>query len=96
MLAIDLACALLLAFAALAALIAAAGVLRSRNTFAALHCSAAAAILVPILALLAVIVRAPLGQPTLQMLVVALVLIAGAPVTSHVIGMAEYRRRPRS
>lgn len=96
MLVIDVATAALLALAALAATIAAVGIAKSHNNFAALHCSSAASILVPPLALIAVMIEVPLGQPTLQMLFVVAALLAGAPVTSHVIGMAEYRRKPRS
>lgn len=96
MLVIDLATAALLALAAVAATIAAIGVAKARNNFAAIHCSSAAAILVPPLALIAVVIQVPLGQPTLQMLVVVATLLAGAPVTSHIIGMAEYRRKERS
>lgn len=84
-----------LAAAALCALISAIGIARSRNNFAALHCSSAAAVLVPLLAMLAVFIRIPAGQPTLQMLIVTVILLAGAPITSHLIGMAEYRRKPR-
>jgi multisubunit Na+/H+ antiporter MnhG subunit len=96
MLVIDIATAAILALASLAATIAALGVATSRNNFAAIHCSSAAAILTPLLALIAVVIRVPLGQPTLQMLLVTVALLAGAPVTSHVIGMAEHRRKLRS
>ncbi|HET7814845.1 MAG TPA: monovalent cation/H(+) antiporter subunit G [Candidatus Baltobacteraceae bacterium] len=96
MLAIDIATAAILALAAAASTLAAVGVAKSRNNFAAIHCSSAAAILTPPLALIAVIIQVPLGQPTLQMLLVTVTLLIGAPITSHIIGMAEYRRKPRT
>lgn len=88
--------AALLALAALCASVAAVGVLRSRNNFAALHCAAAGSILAPVFAFAAVIVRVPAGQPTLQMLIVFLAIIAGGPISSHAIAVAEYRRRPKT
>lgn len=91
----DVTSTIFLAAAALAALIASIGVVRSKNNFAALHCSSAAAILVPVLSLIGLVIRIPAGQPTIQMLLVAAILLAGAPVTSHVIGSAEYRRKPQ-
>ena len=91
----DVASAAFLALAALAGTIAAIGLVRSRNNFAALHCTGAAAVLVPLLSLVGLTIRIPAGQPTIQMLLVTAILLAGAPITSHVIGMAEYRRKPR-
>jgi multicomponent Na+:H+ antiporter subunit G len=77
------------------ALLAALGVVRSKNNLAALHCAGVLNVMAPPLALLAVLVSTGLGMSSLKMLVVTVVLLLGAPITSHAIAVAEHRRKPR-
>lgn len=76
------------------ALIAITGVLRSKNNLAALHCAAVGNVLLPIFAMIAVLIDIPAGQATVKMAVLTIVLLAGGPITSHAIAVAEYRRNP--
>lgn len=77
------------------AVISAIGVYRSKNNFAALHCAGVTNVMLPILALIAVILIVPAGQPTVKMAVLFVILMMGGPITSHAIGVAEYRRKSR-
>lgn len=85
----------ILLIAALFALIAALGIARSKNNYAALHCVGVLNVLVPPLALIAVLVATGLGMSSLKMLVLSVVLVAGGPVATHAIAIAEHRRKPR-
>jgi monovalent cation/proton antiporter MnhG/PhaG subunit len=87
--------AIILFIAMAFALLATLGVLRSKNNFAALHCVGVLNVMAPPLALLAVLVSTGLGMSSLKMLVVTVVILLGAPITSHAIAVAEHRRKPR-
>jgi multisubunit Na+/H+ antiporter MnhG subunit len=91
----QIAIAVLLFAATVFALISAIGVLRSKNNLAALHCAGVTNVLVPVLAMAAVLVDIPAGQSTVKMAVLTVVLLAGGPIVSHAIAVAEYRRKPR-
>ncbi len=91
----QVATAVVLLLAALVALISVLGILRSKNNFAALHCSGMTNVLLPILCMIAVLIEIPAGQSTVKMAVVTVVLLMGGPITSHAIAVAEYRRKPR-
>ena len=87
--------AVLLLVAAIFALLSVLGVLRSKNNLAALHCAGVLNVLTPSFAFIAVLVDVGLGISAVKMLVLTVVLLAGAPVTSHAIGVAEHRRKSR-
>lgn len=87
--------AAVLAVAALFAIISMIGVLRSKNNFAALHCAGVTNVMVPLLAMVAVLIEIPAGQATVKMAVLTVILLMGGPVTSHAIAVAEYRRKSR-
>ncbi len=91
----QIAVAVVLAVAALFTIVAAVGVVRSKNNLAALHCAGVANVLAPILAMIAVLIDIPAGQSTVKMAVLTVVLMIGAPVTTHAIAVAEHRRNPR-
>ena len=91
----DVACAVVLVGAALAAIVSALGVLRSRTPFAALHASGVANVLVPPAALVAVVIQTGFGLSTVGMLVLAVTLVLGAPIACHALAAAEHRRAPR-
>lgn len=73
-----------------------AGVLRSRNNLAAVHCLGVANVTLGPLALAAVLIAVGFGVGAAKMLVLAVVLLFGGPVTSHAIAVAEHRRNPRA
>jgi len=89
----NLAAAIVLAIAAAFALLSAIGILRSRNSFAALHPLGLAGITVPPLALAAVVIAAGFGVSAVKGLAVVVVLLLGGPIGSHAIGIAHRRRR---
>jgi multisubunit Na+/H+ antiporter MnhG subunit len=91
----EIAMAALLFLAMLFGLVSAIGVLRSKNNMAALHCAGVTNVLVPLLVMAAVLVDIPAGQATVKMAVLTVVLLTGAPIVSHAIAVAEYRRNPR-
>ena len=76
-------------------LIAALGIVRSKNNFAALHCAGMANVLAPLLVFVAVVLATGFGQSAIKMFVLLAVLWAGAPILSHALGVAERRRKPR-
>lgn len=87
--------AVILFVAMLFALLAVLGIARSKNGFAALHCAAVVSVMVPPLALVAVLVDTGAGMASLKMLVLTAVVLAGGPIASHAIAVAEHRRRPQ-
>lgn len=87
--------AVMLAIAAVFAIISMLGVLRSKNNFAALHCAGVTNVMVPLLAMAAVLIDIPAGQATVKMAVLTVILLMGGPITSHAIAVAEYRRKSR-
>lgn len=91
----EILAAIVLFVAMLFAMVSVIGVYRSKNNFAALHCAGVTNVMLPVLSLIAVILIVPAGQPTVKMAVLFVILIMGGPVTSHAIGVAEYRRKSR-
>lgn len=95
MMARQIACCAVLGIAALFALLAAAGILRSKNNLAALHCLGVAGVTLPVLALIAVVMVTGFGVSALKTLAFAVVLLVGSPIGSHAIALAERRRKRR-
>ncbi len=95
MIARQLATAIVLALLAGFALLAALGVLRSKNNLAALHALGICSVAVPPLTLIAVLIDTGFGVSAVKTLCFIFVLLIGAPITSHAIALAEYRRRAR-
>jgi multicomponent Na+:H+ antiporter subunit G len=90
-----IATAVLLLLAMLFASLAALGVTRSKNNFAALHCAGVLNVLVPPLILIAVLVDTGFGFSSLKTLVLTAIIMLGGPLSSHAIAVAEHRRKPR-
>jgi multisubunit Na+/H+ antiporter MnhG subunit len=76
-------------------LLSAIGILKSKNSLAALHCAGVSNVLIPPLTTIAVVVDVGFGSAAVKMAVLMVVLLFGAPITSHAIGVAEHRRNPR-
>jgi monovalent cation/proton antiporter MnhG/PhaG subunit len=91
----EILAAIVLFIGTIFATISALGVHRSKNNFAALHCAGVTNVMLPLLALIAVILIVPAGQSTVKMAVLFVVLTLGGPITSHAIAVAEYRRKSR-
>lgn len=87
--------AIVLGIAAVFGIISMLGVLRSKNNFAALHCAGVTNVMLPLLAMVAVLLEIPAGQATVKMAVLTVILLMGGPITSHAIAVAEYHRKPR-
>ena len=88
--------ALVLAVAAVFVTIAAIGIVRSRTSLAAIHAQGVASVVLGPLALVAVVIAVGFGVGAAKMLMVALVLLLGGPITAHAIAVAEHRRNPRA
>jgi multisubunit Na+/H+ antiporter MnhG subunit len=91
----QIAAAVILFAATAFALIAALGVLRSKNNLAALHCLGVANVMLPPLMMLAVLVDVGVGVSAVKTLVLMVIMLLCGPATSHAIAVAEYRRNPR-
>jgi len=87
--------AIVLGIAAAFGIVSMLGVLRSKNNFAALHCAGVTNVMLPLLAMVAVLIEIPAGQATVKMAVLTVILLMGGPITSHAIAVAEYRRKSR-
>ena len=91
----QIGCCVVLGIAMIFALLAAIGILRSKNNLAALHCLGVAGVTLPVLALIAVVAVTGFGVSALKTLAFAVVVLLGSPIGSHAIALAEHRRKPR-
>jgi monovalent cation/proton antiporter MnhG/PhaG subunit len=77
-----------LALAALCGLVAAGGMLRSRGTYAALHCANLGNVTVPVFVFFAVIVAKSWSEAAVKAGIYALIGLIGGPIMTHAIARA--------
>lgn len=95
MMAREIGCAVFAGLAGIVALLAACGVIRSKNPYAALHALGAANVLFPVLLFIAVFVIGGLSVSSIKAAVLVVVMLVTGPFTSHALALAQKTRAPR-
>lgn len=84
----DVAESVLLALAVLCGALGAVGLLRSRGTYAALHCANLASVTVPAFVFLAVLVEKSWSEAAVKAGLYAVIGLIGGPIMTHAVARA--------